>query len=196
MAENGPANVPDDRSPPTAAPILTPNDALEMRVKAAQRAHDDEKEFGAGANSAAVKNAEEAIKAAILVNGGSSVAMLAFIGTLVSQGVLTSEQLSNITTPLMYFGSGVAAAVIAAAASYFANLGIAHRSSRRSRDYEQPFVRDNPSSLAGSFYGEVARWIGIVAMVVSIGLFIGGLIAAKGAFSQLTPVVKIPAVKC
>jgi hypothetical protein len=184
MAENTPANDLQDQPQQIAAPILTPAEALEMRVKAAQRAHDDEKEFGTGANAAAVKNAEEAI----------SVAMLAFIGTLVSQGVLTSEQLARITTPLMYFGSGVAAAVIAAAASYFTNLGIAHRSNRRTREYEAPFIRDNASSRAGGHYGEVARWLGVIAVAASIGLFIGGLLSAKGAFSHLTPIVKTPAV--
>jgi hypothetical protein len=31
---------------PLPAPTLTPNETFEMRVRAAERAHDDEKEFG------------------------------------------------------------------------------------------------------------------------------------------------------
>jgi hypothetical protein len=111
---------------------LTPSEALEMHVRAAERAHDDEKEFGSAANSAAVKTAEEAIKAALLINGGSSVAMLAFIGTLVSRDVLSAAQLTTITKPLLCFGCGVAASVLAAAAAYFTNLGIGGSSSRKS----------------------------------------------------------------
>lgn len=76
-----------DKGTLAPTPTLTPSEALEMHVRAAERAHDDEKEFGSAANSAAVKTAEEAIKAALLINGGSSVAMLAFIGTLVSRDV-------------------------------------------------------------------------------------------------------------
>jgi hypothetical protein len=130
----------------TPAPILSPNEALEMRVRAAERAHDIETEFGATANTAAAKNAEEALKAAILINGGSSVAMLAFIGTLVSRDVLSSEQLANITKPLLCFGSGVAASIVASAAAYFTNLFIAGASNRRQREYEHPFLRNTPSS--------------------------------------------------
>jgi hypothetical protein len=104
----------------------TPSEALEMRVRVAERAHDVETEFGTAANAAAIKNAEEVIKAATLINGGASVAMLAFIGTLVSRDVLSSEQLVNITKPLLYFGCGVAASIVASAAAYlqisFSNL--------------------------------------------------------------------------
>ena len=130
---------PQAAAPPPAplpAPTLTPNEALEIRVRAAERAHDDEKEFGVAANAAAVKNAEEAIKTALLINGGSSVAMLAFIGTLVSRDVLSAAQLTDITRPLISFGSGVAAAVMAAAAAYFTNLCIAGSSTRRRRSYD------------------------------------------------------------
>jgi hypothetical protein len=100
-------------------PTLTPNEALNMRVGAAERAHDQASAFGAAANSAAVKNAEEAIKAAVLINGGGSVAMLAFIGTLVSREFLSPQQLATITQPLLWFGAGVAASVVASAAAYF-----------------------------------------------------------------------------
>src|SRR5262249_51534598 len=47
----------------------------------AQRAHDRNSEFFYTADAAATKAAEVAIKAGLLMNGGSSVAMLAFIGT-------------------------------------------------------------------------------------------------------------------
>jgi hypothetical protein len=139
------------------APTLTPNEALEMRVRAAERAHDDEKEFGSAANAAAVKNAEEAIKAALLINGGGSVAMLAFIGTLVSRDVLSAPQLEAIPKPLLCFGSGVAASVLAAAAAYFTNLGIAGSSTRKERSYIAPFLRSTLASNRSARLGEVSR---------------------------------------
>jgi hypothetical protein len=61
--------------------VLTPQQGIDLRIRIAERAHDTETAFGVATNAAAVKNAEEAIKAALLVNGGSSVAMLAFVGS-------------------------------------------------------------------------------------------------------------------
>jgi hypothetical protein len=116
--------------------VLTPQQQLEMRVRLAERVHDTETQFGAMANSAALKAAEEAIKTAILINGGSSVAMLAFIGTLASKDLLSPAPLSEITKLLICFGSGVAAAMLGAAAAYFTNLMIAGYSNKTERNYE------------------------------------------------------------
>ncbi|MGM4896960.1 hypothetical protein [Tardiphaga sp. 839_C3_N1_4] len=123
-------------------------------------------------------------------NGGSSVAMLAFIGTLVSQGALNSEQLIRISSPLLYFGAGITASVLAAAASYFANLGISHQSTRRDNRYDEPFVRDNADSLVGLKWANRSKVAGVICVLASIGLFITGLVSAKGAFSILTPQTK------
>ncbi|PWE78850.1 hypothetical protein XF30_20995 [Bradyrhizobium sp. SUTN9-2] len=142
-------------------------------------------QFGQKANEAAVKAAEEAIKAVILINGGSSVAMLAFLGTLATKDVVSTVQLSQMSAPLLYFGTGVAAAVVAAAAAYFTNLMIAGSSTRQTRTYEQPYFQDTKSSNGHRLAGEIFRYIGIGAMVVSIGCFVTGLVKAEGAFQAL-----------
>jgi hypothetical protein len=190
MAESSP-NLP----PPSPAitqsspvPALSPQQQLEMRVRIAERLHDTETAFGVATNAAAVKNAEEAIKAALLVNGGSSVAMLAFLGTLVSQHVLSSEQLGNAIRPLMYFGGGVGTAIIASATAYFTSLLIAGSSNRKERNYDAPFVRDTPSSRRHVRWAERCRWFSIIFVAASIGCFICGLTSAGISFSNLTPV--------
>jgi hypothetical protein len=173
----------------TASPVtlLSPQQQLEMRVRIAERLHDTESAFGIAANAAAIKNAEEALKAALLVNGGSSVAMLAFIGTLVSQHILSSAQLANAIRPLMYFGAGVAAAIIASAGAYFTNLLIAGSSNRKERNYEEPFVRTTPCSRRDARWAEGCRWFSIIFVTASIGCFICGLVSAGMSFSNLTP---------
>jgi hypothetical protein len=173
--------------------ILTPDELTQIRIHAAERAHDDERDFATAANAAAIKNAEEAIKAVILINGGSSVAMLAFIGTLVSRDFLSPSQIADIAKPLMWFASGVGAGVVTAAAAYFTNLGISGSSSRKKRNYEQPFTEPTPSSLRHAQFGEVFRWVGIAAVIVSMGCFAGGLITAQSAFTSISSAAK-PAV--
>jgi hypothetical protein len=186
-----PIGPPTTAQPP--APILTAQEALELRVRLAERAHDTETAFGAATNAAAVKSAEEAIKAAMLINGGSSVAMLAFIGTLVSQHVLSAEQLVNVTKPLLYFGAGVAASMFASAASYFTNLMIAGSSNRRERSYAEPFLRTTTNSKRHTILGELFRWLGVLSVAASIGCFILGLVAAQSAFCNLTATRPAPA---
>lgn len=181
---NSPPNPMPPASPNVAAP-LDPKQALELQIKAAERAHADELAFGAKANDAAVKAGEEAIKAAMLVNGGSSVAMLAFVGTLASRDALSSAQLTEIVRPLLWFGAGVATSVIAAAASYFTNLFIADASGRRAREYAPPFVRHTTGSRRGVATAEIFRCVGVLAVALSIASFVCGLIVAKDAFKDL-----------
>src|SRR5689334_476912 len=115
---------------------LDPKEALGLRIRAAERAHDAATDFGAKANESAVKAAEEAIKAAILINGGSAVAMLAFIGTIASKDLISTAQLDQIIKPLFWFGGGVASAAVGSAMAYFINLMIAGSSNRLDRSYE------------------------------------------------------------
>lgn len=171
------------QQPPAYKPILEPKDQLEMRVRAAQRAHDDEKEFGQGANQAAIKAGEETVKASLLINGGSAVAMLAFIGTLASKDTLPRLHLMEITKPLLWFGAGVALAAVGSAAAYFTNLMIAGASTHKSREYEHPFLRATVLSNRHRIAGEVFRYLAVAAIAASIGCFIVGLVTAKTAFS-------------
>jgi len=185
MGHSGQNDPPHPLAPQSPAPVLTAQQEFEMRIRIAERAHDTETAFGAVTNVAAGKSAEEAIKAALLINGGSSVAMLAFLGTLVSQHVLSSQQLANAVRPLMYFGCGVAAAVIASGGAYFTNLLIADASSNKERSYEEPFIRAKPTSRKHARRAEAFRWLSIISAAASIGCFIWGLTAAGIAFSDL-----------
>jgi hypothetical protein len=171
---------------------LDPKEELALRVRTAERAHDTTTDFGAKANEGAVKAAEEAIKAVILINGGSAVAMLAFIGTVASKDLLSGAQLAQISRPLLWFGFGVASAVVGSAMAYFTNLMIAESYGRMERSYQVPFVRDTALSKRHRLLGEIFRYIGVVAVTASIGCFIVGLIKAESAFAVMTVTTSVP----
>jgi len=174
------------RETPQPKFILDEKEKLELRVRAAERAHDETTAFGKSANDAAVKSGEEAIKAMILINGGSSVAMLAFIGTMASKEIVSPGQLVQISAPLGFFAGGLIAAMIAAAAAYFTNLMIAGSSNRLQREYEFPFLRPTSSSRRHHIAGEVFRYIAVLAAATSIGCFGWGVVKAQSAFSVLS----------
>lgn len=112
----------------------------------ALRAHDREAEFFKTNNDAAIKSGEEAIKALILINGGSSVAMLAFLGTLAARGQQSPQEIAMLASPLIWFAFGVGLAVIAACFSYFTNSAIASLSLSRARIWQHPYIVDGEKS--------------------------------------------------
>lgn len=151
----------------------------------AQRAHDRNSELFDTANAAAIKSAEEAIKAGILMNGGSSVAMLAFIGTLASKDQLVAQQITLLAKPMICFASGVVAAVVCACFAYLTNIAVARVLSSHVAAWEHPYVKEGPKSKRHRITAIALRWIAMFSMTVSIGCFMTGVVLAKSAFEQL-----------
>ncbi len=149
------------------------------------RAHDRELEFFDTNNSAAIKSGEEAIKALTLINGGSSVAMLAFVGTLASKDQYTSEQLALVASPLIWFAIGVGLAVAAACLSYFSNRAIAALSLTRVRTWQHPYIADGERSKGWRVIQTVLVGLTILAATLSLASFGRGLWTAAEAFEQL-----------
>ena len=79
----------------------------EQNIRQAEKQHDDEKEFRAAANKAAVDTGVHAIKAFLLINAGASIAMLAFLGRLIAlEGVKLESSIVPFSNPLMWFAWG------------------------------------------------------------------------------------------
>jgi hypothetical protein len=141
---------------------MTPDEQVQMRVRAAERAHDDETAYANGANRAAITNSEEAIKAALLVNGGSCVAVLTFLGTLASRDYLSAAQIGAMVSPIICFAAGLVAAMLCAATAYFTNICVAGSHWMKQREYEHPFVRD---TLVSQRYRARAKWFRAAAII-------------------------------
>jgi hypothetical protein len=151
----------------------------------ARRAHDREADFFDVNNNAAIKSGEEAIKALTLINGGSSVAMLAFIGTLASRGQYTSQQLSLISSPLIWFAAGVGLGVAASCLSYFSNRAIAQLSYTRLRTWQHPYIVGGPKTKRWAIIQATLVSLTILVALLSLASFGRGVWTAKKAFEQL-----------
>ena len=124
--------------------------AEELRRRDAERAHDREAEFFTAQNKATIDTGQLALRTSILVNGGAAIAMLAFIGHLVGEDKIKSEQIRDITSSLIWFAIGVACALVALGCTYFSSYSIAKLSHSRTRSWTHPFVsEDSPSSANG-----------------------------------------------
>lgn len=158
-----------------------------------EHVHKIELDFGNSTMATAVKNAEEAIKAVLLVNGGSCVSMLAFIGTLASRDLLTATQLSGAIRPLFWFGGGILAAIIASVSTYFMNVMRANASHSKKRSYIEPFILETPKARRYWIKSRVFEAFAILSVLASVGLFAAGLLSATRAFSVLAEAPKPPA---
>ena len=160
---------------------MTPDELEKLRIAAAQSSHKDEGEFAKAVNRAAVDSGIEAIKAILLINGGSAVAMLAFVGTLATK----AQAPVHFAPALTIFAVGVFFAVSAAGAGYFTNLSIANTSNYLKREYQEPFLRDTPKSKQHAGIGEVCRWLSVLFAGLGIGCFLLGVVFAYAAFGKL-----------
>lgn len=78
---------------------------------------------------AVITTGQSALKSALLINGGASVALLAFIGKIWGN-VDTQQTLEAFSVALIYFVFGVLSSAIAAGATYFSQAGYAEEFGR------------------------------------------------------------------
>ena len=86
--------------------------AHELKREDVQRASDLHVSRVDKSNEAAIKAADAALRAGLLINGGAAVSVLAFIGSLATKELIAVPQLSRVAASLENFALGVAVAVM------------------------------------------------------------------------------------
>lgn len=160
---------------------VTPDEIYKLKIDAALRAHERETGFGNAANKAAVDSGAQALKSIFLVNGGSCVAILAFIGTLATK----YRPVSEFAFPLIVFALGAGFAILATGAGYFTNICIEAGSRNLAREYEEPFLRAGDKSKRSWFWASVFRCLSVGFGILGLTSFFYGLYAAYSAFRYL-----------
>lgn len=158
----------------------------EQNTRMAERYHDQELNFSKYMNEAAINNANIALRALVLVNGGAAIAVLAFVGSLVSSDVANiTSKLSELTAPLIWFAVGVALSPLGMAFAYFTNYSSAVSSINKTRLYIHPYLKDTADSRR---WEKIGRWCHIAAVVLafaSLGCFLLGMFDVREAINAL-----------
>ena len=102
-----------------------------VHLEEARRAHDRARDFELSTNEAAINSGQLAIRTAVLINGGAAVAVLAFLGGLAGQGIISVRDLGRIANSLLWFGGGVFLGGLGLALAYFTDF--CHMKESRSR---------------------------------------------------------------
>ena len=160
--------------------------AHEQNIRAAERAHDEAQAFTLRMQETIVRDAQAAIRTAVLVNGGAAVALLAFVGGLVGQGKLDFAHLRGIASSLQIFAYGVAAALMCAMLSYVTNYCIGNESALRERAWDHPWTRETPVSKR---WRKRAIWFHASAILAGGASLVAFLI---GVFSIHEAILRLP----
>lgn len=156
--------------------------ALENQRAIAERAHDENWNFGQHANEAAIQSGSLTLKYLILINGGAAITMLAFVGNLAtSDGNHFADRLAELTLPLMWFGWGVAVAAAGTAFSYITNLAYASAAGRRKRIYDLPYLEDTTASTRWVRTGRAFHVLALISGVLSLAVFLIGIASVRDA---------------
>jgi hypothetical protein len=139
--------------------------------------HDRSREYQKATDEAVIKGGEVAIRTVMLINGGAAVAVLAFIGALVREGGVSVKQIAGVSTSLLWFGGGVAAAAWALGLAYCTNYCYGREAGSKVFTWQHPYIVDGVTTpswrlRAWRFHAGAAVW-GVLALVAFIFGMIG-----------------------
>lgn len=168
----------NQQTPPTQQQLDHAKWLDEINRQDAHRAHDKLDNFHEYVNKAAVKTGQAALRMSMLINGGAALSLLTFIGTL------NREQKHEVADTLVWFASGVALAVVAIAASYFTDYFMAGIAGSKIKTFQHPYIQPGPNTKRYETLNFVFHLIAVGCGVVSLLMFVCGLLAVRTALSH------------
>lgn len=143
---------------------------MNAQNESALRQYDAENQKQIEMFRATITSGQAALKSAILINGGASVALLAFIGNIWTKGTL-QEAVDSLTLSIGLFAGGVLAAAIASGNAYLAQYCY-------SRYPKWP--------------GDLLNVVTILLVIASYVLFAWGVYESYSAFAVHLPIESVP----
>jgi hypothetical protein len=159
--------------------------AYELARRDAERAHDSADAAQKQLADAAVRSADVALRTAVLINGGAAVAMLAFIGGLISSEDLNVGQLKELAGSLVWFAWGVACAVAGLALSYSTTYAASVVVGSQEKGWEHPFVQPGPKTKRWRFVENTCHLLAVLVGVASLALFVWGMLDVRDSVWRL-----------
>lgn len=136
-------------------------------------------EFGKAMNEQVVAGANLVLRSLLIINGGAVVALLAFVASMVTAETLgLGDNIAELTAPLLWFGWGVVASVVAMALAYLTNYCVVGHSFA---------IHDGQSPKAWGIAYISFHVFAILVTIGSLSCFIYGLWAVRTAINALVP---------
>jgi hypothetical protein len=157
----------------------------EMMQRDAHREHDKLADYQQAINEAAMKGADAALRAVLLINGGAAVSVLAFIGGLAAQSRIKLEQLNMVANSLGWFAAGVATAVAGMGLAYLTNYIASMVEKSLEKSWQPPYARPGTRTPRLRRCKVAVHIVTVVIGLTSLALFVYGVLDVKDAISHL-----------
>jgi hypothetical protein len=163
---------------------MTDADQRRENMEQARRAHESLHEFSKRIDDSGIKSADAVLRNLLLINGGAAVAILAFMGSVISKDAESHKIIGDIAGGLTYFASGVIVSVAALGLTYFVHFATGLVAASQKAVWEYPYIV--PGKHTSLWFGlKNGLHILVVALaVLSVALFVIGLLAVKNAVTS------------
>jgi len=134
--------------------------------------------------NSAMGMALEAIRTAIIINGGAVIAIFAFLGSIFnSSEPATIAVKYALLGPAFLFAAGAVLSGVASGASYFSQILFSRAHEEYEMIWEHPYVKATTASESFRSWGDFWRAIAVALVVFSYAALTFGLIKAHSAIS-------------
>lgn len=147
----------------------------ESNERAANAAHGQHRQNIQSQWDQSWKSADLVLRTLITIEGGSLVAILAFLGVLAEREAAVDIQ--PLLVSLGSIGAALVLAVLAGFASYFVSSWYGEAFENRQIQFDHPFVHDTDASIKAWRNGGIARVVGIICAASSLMALTVGVIA-------------------
>lgn len=152
------------------------NNVDQFRIAHARSIHDDQLKHTFALLPLVSAFGVEALKSAVLINGGTAGALLAFVG---QKGIISQPELSS---SLRVFAVGLLLGAIATGLAYVAQLCYTTGSQHYERLWEYPFIKYPPIHHRWNRVGIFFHVISVVLVILSYSSAVYGFYTAGQKF--------------
>lgn len=155
--------------------------AFEIRIRAAERAHETRDKWLAETNDTMIAYGVEALKSAALISGGSAAGLLAFMGALVAHD--HGDIAAWFPWPLSRFVVALLCACLGSGSAYFAQLCFTQSLGKHEKIWTPPYIVDGTAYRRWCRSGLLFQGLTIILVLASYTALIIGYLATYRAIS-------------
>jgi hypothetical protein len=152
-----------------------------QNMEEAHRAHDAVTEHYVAANEGAIKAGDLVLRNCLLINGGAAIAILAFMGNVLTKDPSTRKLLADVASGLNYFVGGVVAAMVAMGLTYVDHLLNWKHATSQTKVWIHPYIESGDRTVLWARLKNTTHATTVVLVAASVGMFVWGLLAVEHA---------------
>jgi hypothetical protein len=153
----------------------------------AHRAHDALTDFYVAVNESAIKSGDVVLRNCLLINGGAAIAILAFMGSVVTKDPSSHKLLADISRGLIYFAVGVVTSVLGMGLAYVDHFMNWKHATSQKRVWKHPYIEPGDRTALWGRLKFTVHALAVVAVLVSVSMFVCGLLAVEHAVKGWAP---------